>query len=254
MMTLVNEIPDVEVFIAMPTEELAGIVLRVASQNLQQSGQVHPTSLKDKIRGHPVTQPGYANRIEEAEFAFDEAWSWLVVQGLLIHPTDSTANSGYVRLSRRAKTLIDNTAFRNYAAGVGFHQSFLHPAIAEEVWLDLARGDFGTAVFKSFRAVEISVREAGKFTNDDYGVKLMRAAFNVTTGPLADQRLTVSEREAELALFAGSIGIFKNPVSHRTPTIDGQRTAQEQVICASMLLRIVDTRPILSAPGIDSAT
>lgn len=242
MTTLLAEIPDVDMFLGMPPEELAGVVLRVASKNLQQSGHVHLIALKEKIRGDQ-NFPGYERRIEEAELAFDEAWSWLVVQGLLIHPTDAI-NSGYVRLSRRAKTLLEATAFRNYANGVGFRQAFLHPKIAEEVWFDLSKGDYGMAVFRAFRAVEIELRERGKYDDADYGLALVRKAFHVHTGTLIDKNAMVSEREAELALFCGAMGIFKNPASHRNPSIESQRQAQEQVVLASLLLRILDRRSI----------
>lgn len=242
MITLVTEVPEVDLLLAMPPEELAGIVLRVASQNLQQSGLVHPISLKEKIRGHPVTQPGYDKRIDEAELAFDEAWSWLLGQGLLIHPTEHTS-SGYARLSRRAKTLLDSVAFRNYATGVGFRQSFLHPTIAEEVWFDLSKGDYGMAVFRSFRAVEIEIRQRGGYGNDEYGLPLVKKALHVHIGPLIDKTALTQEREAELALFTGAIGIYKNPASHRDLTIDSQRRAQEQVVLASLLLRTLDDRP-----------
>jgi Protein of unknown function (Hypoth_ymh) len=43
-------------------------------------------------------------------------------------------------------------------------------------------------------------------------------------------------------LFAGAIGSYKNPHSHRTLNLSDPREAQEQVMLATYLLRIVDTR------------
>jgi len=68
----------------------------------------------------------------------------------------------------------------------------------------------------------------------------MRKAFHEQTGPLTDQSLPTAERESFAHLFAGAIGAYKNPHSHRKVTIDDLREAQRQVLQASQLLYIVD--------------
>lgn len=118
----------------------------------------------------------------------------------------------------------------------------MHPSIADEVWLDIVRGDLETAVFKAFRAVEVAVREAGHFADMDIGTALMRKAFDKMTGPLSNLQQPEAEREALAHLFAGAIGSYKNPHSHRTVSISDATEAQEMVILASHLLRIVDSR------------
>jgi hypothetical protein len=50
------------------------------------------------------------------------------------------------------------------------------------------------------------------------------------------------EREALAHLFAGAIGSHKNPHSHQTVKLSDPREAQEQVMLATYLLRIVDAR------------
>jgi uncharacterized protein (TIGR02391 family) len=78
------------------------------------------------------------------------------------------------------------------------------------------RNDLDEAVFAAFKAVEEAVRRAGGFAASDIGVSLMRKAFDKNTGPLADMSHPAAERDALAHLFAGAIGLYKNPHSHRT--------------------------------------
>lgn len=108
------------------------------------------------------------------------------------------------------------------------------------------RGEYDTAVFQAFREVEIAVRSEGEFQEDDIGVALMRAAFRPvdrekTTfpSPLTDTKLQIAEQEAKAHLFAGAIGLCKNPQNHRyVPTQPHE--AAEVIVFASHLLGIVD--------------
>lgn len=70
----------------------------------------------------------------------------------------------------------------------------------------------------------------------------MRKAFDPKGGPLADMNQEKGEREALAHLFAGAIGSYKNPHSHRTVSITDPKEAQEMVLLASHLLRIVEAK------------
>ncbi|SHL55545.1 TIGR02391 family protein [Rhodanobacter sp. OK091] len=242
MQTLTSLIPDVDVLVSLSQEELAGVVLQLAKEH-RQNNKIHIQAIASHINGTVGMNNGYPQkRLQEAEIALSEAWNWLTVQGLLIPELGINGSNGWMLLGRRAEALLVNNGFKSYAQSVNFPKSLLHPAIADEVWIDLARGDLETAVFKSFRAVEIAVRAAGKFEDTDVGTQLMRKAFDKTTGPLTDLQQPEGEREALAHLFAGAIASYKNPHSHRTVTISDTGEAQEMVILASHLLRIVDSR------------
>lgn len=245
MNTLTSLIPDVNMLLDLAPEELAEILLQLANEH-KQNGRIHPQALLTQINGTPGGAVGYPqNRRNDAELAFSEAWNWLTVHGLLIPDTGTNGNNGWMRLSRQASKLLDQKSFQSYARSVAFPKSLLHPLIADAVWIDLARGDLETAVFKAFKAVEIAVREAGNFDATEIGTILMRKAFDKANGPLSDQQQPDSEREALAHLFAGAIGSYKNPHSHRTVTISDPNEAQEMVIIASHLLRIVDSRKLV---------
>jgi len=71
-------------------------------------------------------------------------------------------------------------------------------------------------------------------------VKLMRSAFNPDSGSLADSSLDPGERVGVMELFAGSIGTFKNPPSHRQVNYGDPTEASEVVLLADLLMRLLD--------------
>jgi uncharacterized protein (TIGR02391 family) len=87
-------------------------------------------------------------------------------------------------------------------------------------------------VFEAFREVEVAVRSASRLSDTDIGVPLMRKAFDKATGRLRDKAATEGERETLAHLFAGAMGTFKNPVSHKKVVLEDAHEAIEMVIIA----------------------
>lgn len=167
--------------------------------------------------------------------------------GLLTHPTINMASaegtsdvtaSGYE--AGEGQQLHTRAHGNEHGKANWLPRQQLHPRIGEKTAAAFLRGDYDTAVFQAFKEVEVSVREAGGYNNTDIGVSLMRKAFR-RAGPLADAESPEAEGEALAHLFAGAIGSYKNPSSHRNVTIDAAKAA-EIIVLASHLLGIVDER------------
>jgi uncharacterized protein (TIGR02391 family) len=243
METLRSLFPTAEQLLAASSEDLAPVLLRLASNRVQGAG-FWPDSILNEggITGEP--DRGYPHyKKAQVEALVNEAWECLRRDGFIAPSPGTNGRNGWMSLTRsgdQASKSVD--AFERVRAANEFPKTLLHPRIADQVWLALMRGDLDEAVFKAFKAVEVAVRAAGGYANTDIGVELMRKAFHPETGPLARSSDPAAEREALSHLFAGAIGSYKNPHSHRTVNLTDPREAQEQVMLGSHLLHIVDSR------------
>src|SRR5262249_17000062 len=145
-------------------------------------------------------------------------------------------------LSRRAAQLAKQEVMSRALSGRRLTKDSLHLAIREDVWSLYHRGKYDTAVFEAMKAAEVAVRDASGLSAGDIGNKLVRRAFDVKNGPLTDMEVEESERQARSDLFAGAIGSYKNPHSHRNVVLDDPDEAAEIIMLANHLLRIVGAR------------
>lgn len=241
-MYIYDLIPDFDVVLNLAPEELAFSLLQVATNNLQ-NGHVHRNviiSIEPQVgRERPYRPPHVEAQVE---LALIEALHWLEVNAFLLPAPGTNGINGFRVIGRRGRELADRVHFDTFKKAAAFPKALLHPLIADKVWIELARGDFPDAVFFAFRTVEEEVRKLGGYAHTDFGIALMRKAFDPTNGPLTDPSQPQPERDALSHLFAGAIGSYKNPHSHRTVTITDHLEAQEMAMLASHLLRIIDSR------------
>ena len=177
---------------------------------------------------------------EKFSTVISESWTWLEREVLIVlDPKDISSGQWYI-ISRKGKKLRSATDFEKYHFGNLLPRENLNPLLLQKVRPVFIRGDYETAVLLAFREVEISIRNASNLS-DFFGVALARKAFDPESGPLTDFTLPKSERESMAHLFAGAIGLFKNPVSHRNIDFDNPNEVAELILFSNYLLRLLDS-------------
>jgi uncharacterized protein (TIGR02391 family) len=167
-----------------------------------------------------------------------EAYDWLSVKGLIaILPGESSGWSFVTRRGKRVAEASDGATLLRAEARIDVD---LHPLIERRVRRQFLLGEYELAALAALKQVEIRVRELAGASEGDIGVHLMRYAFNPENGILADPGQEIGERKATADLFAGAIGVFKNPSSHREVQFDDPTYASEVVLLADLLLRMLD--------------
>ena len=175
-----------------------------------------------------------------------KAWQWLEREGFVALRPTQLANSTTLYSStpyfvtKRGQRIETSDDIETYRKANLLPKRQLHPIIAQKVWSPFLQGDYDAAVLLAFKQVEVAVRKAGGYADTDYGTDLMSKAFHADNGDLTDKSQQKSEKQARYFLFAGAIGSYKNPSSHRDVEITAEEAA-EVIIFASHLLRIVDS-------------
>jgi uncharacterized protein (TIGR02391 family) len=226
---------DRERLLALEPEELAWEVLEeLVTLNARGETQgLHRGNFLIHLMGH---RP---DRRDAIACALVEAWVWLEREGMIAPAPGQDGD--WIIVTRRGERLRARDDFRRYQFSNVLPRGQLHPVLADRIWPTFLRGDYDTAVFQAFREVEIAVRRAAGLADTDIGTDLMRRAFSPGR-PLADPEAPLSEQEALAHLFAGAIGSYKNPQSHRAVNLTDPVEAAEIIAFASQLLRIVDRR------------
>lgn len=166
-----------------------------------------------------------------------DAWAWLEARAL-IGPSVRTSTGGWYRVTAAGAEVVDDpNALAKVWAGDRLAGD-LNPALSS-ARSNFALGDYETASFAAMKAVEVEVRRIAGLPNELLGTNLMRKAFSPKDGILRDPEAEGGEQQATADLFAGAIGAYKNPASHRAVQFDDPLEAAEVIQLADLLLRIV---------------
>lgn len=239
-MHLSDLLPDADAALVLEPDELGVFILIAVKDWNRQRQSLNVGALIDAYIKNPGSFPRH--KILELTEALYEAWAWLEGQGLLLPDRNFFGNTMERVLSRRARRIAQDRDVRGLSRSRSLPRGALNSAIADDVWGLFHRGRYGLAVFSAMKAVEVRVREAAALPAELLGVKLMRAAFAPERGPLTDMNAEAGERVARMELFAGAIGSYKNPQSHRHVDLNDPDEAAEIILLANHLLRIIDDR------------
>lgn len=177
-----------------------------------------------------------------------DAWAWLEAHAL-IGPAPSNTSAGWQRVTEVGRELIDVPGATTKVWAAERLAGELDPALSS-ARSNFALGDYETAAFAAMKAVEVAVREAAGLPNELLGVNLMRKAFSPKDGVLRDPEAEGGEQQATADLFAGAIGAYKNPASHRVVKFEDPMEVAEVIQLANLLLRVV--RRAAARPAADS--
>lgn len=214
------------------TEEIAVAILR------EQGGE------GAAVNGHNVVVTGgetYSSEPDRRALVgrLSDAWAWIVAHGC-VGPDGSSGD--WQRVTRQGAALAEDPNALLQLQGDELLSPNLSPELRVSALPAFIRGDYETAAFAAMKAVEVRVRELSGLPDGLVGVKLMQEAFK-ETGPLTDPDAETGERVATMQLFAGAIGAFKNPASHRIVLFRDPLEAAEVVQLADLLLRMLNRVP-----------
>ena len=239
--------PKAADLLLIPPSDLAPLLLkfaRIAEKN--QNGMFDPNYVNQLALGDEhlhASAPRYSHLDRrKVDDHLAEVWHFIDRAGFMMPAPGSNGANGYRKFTAEGNRVADDFNPQKYSEAAAFPKAFLHPSTADKVSAALLRNDLEPAVFEAFKAVEVAVRDAAKLSADDHGVDLMRQAFNDKSGALTNMSDPIGERQALAHFFAGAFGVFRNPTGHRYTGLNDLRDAQYQVLLASLLLRIVDSR------------
>lgn len=234
-MVLEQFFPPLETTLQLEPEELAIPLLKCLIQSQE--------SASGNLNLHNFVISGDLHKYAGEEYKtvaaiITESWVWLENE-LMLAPAPGKERQ-WLYVTDKGKKLASESNIARYRTSQIIPPSSLDPVLASKVIPLFIRGDYDTAVFQAFKEVEIRVRNAASLPAEKYGTELMRKVFHPKTGVLTDTGPPMSERQATSDLFAGAIGLFKNPSSHRDVDWENPIECAELIYLANHLLRIAD--------------
>jgi uncharacterized protein (TIGR02391 family) len=221
--------PTAEQLRVLPTPELAMLMLASLGE------QPNPNNI---LRAHEQAHSRNGEPdIDALMQRVSDAWAWLVANAL-VGPHHRNTSSEWYQVTDRGRDLASSGSVATLLAEQRLPDD-LHDLLGE-ARSQFRAGKSEIGVFAAMRQVEVRLRELSGAGNDMIGVALARYALRPDGGPLADEQLEVGEREAISHLFAGALGAFKNPTSHRVVDFDDPTVAADIILLADLLMRLLD--------------
>lgn len=192
-----------------------------------------------------VRQDHYPREPEIVQI-LSEAWGWLQAKCLIAWTFDQSSTEAFTTTRRGQEFLRQGTRWLRAVERLDIDLVADLEFTARPQFL---RGDYETAAFTAMKEVEVQVRRRAGLSDSLVGTKLVQEAFRPPktpggdAGPLWREELDSGESVAQMDLFKGAIGLFKNPSSHRRVDFTDATEAVEVVLLADLLLRLLKKIP-----------
>ena len=237
MSLVASRLPSPEEISELPPDELGLRLLRIVVDDqqghlLSRSVVANPSYWADEF--------GEAGTSDQFIESMAEAWDWLILNRLVAMKPGAASIDGHAYVTRRGQAAAADARAQAVLRAEARLDVDLHERLARRVRRQFLLEEYESATFIAMREVEIRVRELAGYSHSDYGTSMVRNAFSPQDGPLRDPDQDRGEQEATSHLFAGAIGLFKNPSSHREVNFDDPALASEVVLFADLLLRMLD--------------
>ena len=232
--------PVPEILVTLPLEEVGMYMLLYLTTSEEQGTNLNIYNLL--LDTNPSLHEYIGQYVHPALVVtvLSEAIQWLKNEGFIAErPTNS---NGWIFVTRKGKTIKTKDDFKklSYSKLLPFNE--IDERLKDKVISPFIQGDFATAVFAAFKEVEIRLREGANLDKTWYGVKLVDKAFDPKNGLLTDPELTDAEKARYHEMVRGSLGTFKNPLSHRDLNYDDPVIATGLILFANSLLQTIKTR------------
>jgi uncharacterized protein (TIGR02391 family) len=230
--TIYSIVPNPEELLKMELEDVAAVIMESLNSIEHLQLNRNDFAMQRTVQEYPLAHH------ERLLKALMTSWGYLEREGLI---AEMPTKAGWYFITDKGKTIRSREDLNSYRASRMLPKYLLHPIIAKKVESAFQNAEYDTAVFQALREVEVATRNASGFSPTDISAGLMRKAFDPKTGPLRDEAAIDLEKTAIAEMFAGLIGAYKTPRSHRHVVLDATEAA-EIIIFASHLLKIVDAR------------
>ena len=114
--------------------------------------------VRENFFGLAVSEKFGGEQTIGAAKAITEAWLWLERE-IMIAPRPEPGAGRIVYITQRGRELAEQSDIKTYIRSNLIPRGVLDPILANKIQHLFIRGDYDTAVFQSFKEVEIRVRE-----------------------------------------------------------------------------------------------
>jgi uncharacterized protein (TIGR02391 family) len=238
--SIVMQYPTPEQLVSAPPVDVERVLLRHVVEYC--SDGMHPWITRDTAIIQLFEPGGYAHSLQakaDVSKVISRAWKKLEDRLFIEEPDTYNGKNGFRKPSEEGRQANAAADYAAVSARSKFTRDMFHPDLPDASWNAFSSGDYDSAVFEAFKAVEALVRK--RLAATDFGAALMKKAFDPTTGPLRDEAASATRRKARCDLFTGAFDAIRNPKAHNDPTIVDTLVAVEEMMTAGVLRRIVDS-------------